>query len=398
MSQGPLTGFRVLDLSWHMAGPYCSKLLADYGAEVIKVERPGKGDPARSLPPFLEDVPGLERSGLFFYLNTNKKSITLNLRTEFGRQIVRRLAQEADIVVESFAPGTLRRLGLGQRTLAKLNPALVITSISNFGQTGPYRDYKATDAILTAMGGLNYVTGDPKREPLRPGGPQASYHAGLNAFLATLAALYEKEVTGEGQQADISMMECVAGILEYTTAMYSFGGAVRKRWYSRHPFTYPHGDIMPCKDGYVAVPPIGDWQLFCTFMGLPELTDERILVPTSRMEHWREFEEIMAGVLRTKTRQEVFEGANELRMPFTMVMTAEEIVKDPQNTHRGAFVTQQHPEMGPVTYPGAPVRLPLTPWRPGRAPLLGEHNREVYCDRLGYTPADLVRLREQGEI
>ena len=398
MAQGPLAGVKVLDLTWHMAGPFCSKLLADYGAEIIKIERPGTGDPARNLSPFLGNEPGLERSGLFFYLNTNKKSITLNLRSEFGRQTVRRLVQEADVLVESFSPGTLRRLGLGPRALAKLNPALVITSISNFGQTGPYRDYQATDATLTAMGGLNYVNGDPKREPLRPGGSQANYHAGMNAFLATLAAVYDKDVTGEGQRADISMMECIAGILEYTTAMYSFGGVVRKRWYSRHHMAYPHGDIMPCKDGYVAVPVSQDWAMLCEFMGHPELADERMTSLTYRMEHWREFEGIMWQLLGGKTRQEIFDAGQALHMNFTMVMNAEEIVNDPQNTYRGAFVTEKHPEMGPVTYPGAPVRLPLTPWRPGRAPLLGEHNREVYCDRLGYSSADLVRLRQQGAI
>lgn len=211
---------RVLDLTHHVAGPYCAKLLADFGADVIKVERPG-GDPARSLPPFPNDEPHPERSLLFSYLNTSKKSVTLNLKTPAGKSLFEKLLIDSDIVVENFAPRVMPSLDLDYDTLAAINPSLVMVSISNFGQTGPYRDYKAADIIHYALGGLMYIFGSADREPLKHALRQTQFKAGTNAATAALIGWYHQQFNGEGQHIDISIQECVSSALRDTTSLLS---------------------------------------------------------------------------------------------------------------------------------------------------------------------------------
>ncbi|MBI4308470.1 MAG: CoA transferase, partial [Chloroflexi bacterium] len=230
-----LEGLLVLDLATDVAGPYCAKLLAGFGADVIKVEPPSTGDPARSLGPFCGDGPDPERSVLFLYLNTAKKGVTLDLRTPEGARLLQELARRADAVVESFAPGFLESVGLGYGALRAANPGLVLTSVTPFGQTGPYRDYQATSIVNYALGGHLYITGAPGREPLQSGGYASEYAAGFHAAIATMAALWDREERGEGQHVDVSIVECMAALHQWSDVLYTHNGVIKGRGGNRHP-------------------------------------------------------------------------------------------------------------------------------------------------------------------
>jgi len=399
MEEQALSGLKVLDLTHFIAGPYCTKLMADLGAEVIKVERTGQGDGARALSPFFGDEPHPEKSGLFFYLNTNKKSITLNLKSETGVRLLKELARDADVVVENFEPRVMPYLGLSYEELKAINPSLVMTSISNFGQTGPYRDYKATGLTIMALGGPMAITGDEDR-PLKPGGSQAEYMAGLMGFSATLIALLWREETGLGQHVDLSIMECVSGNLEGATTEYPYLGISRRRLMQRFTYGHPMG-LYPCKDGYVIIiPGLGKMDSMAMLLGDPSLVEHELFKSSRlRQQRAKEFDELfLLPYLREHTRREVFEQAQELRMPFGYVMGIDELLEDAHLQARGFFVKAEHPQMGEVTYPGPPFRMGEGPWKAGRSPLLGEHNEEIYRQRLGYTREDLVQLREREII
>jgi len=391
-----LSGLLVLDLSEDISGPYCTKLLADYGAEVIKVEVPGWGDSSRRRGPFPGDQPDQERSGLFLFLNTSKKGITLNIKSRSGVEIFKRLVQEADILVENFCPGVMAGLGLDYEALAEVNPALIMTSISYFGQWGPYRDYQGSDIVAQAMGGLMQLTGDPALEPLKLPGSQAEFQAGLNAAVATLCALYFRDQSGQGQQIDVSLQEAVASILEASAAMYSYSGFVRGRMGPRHHLQCP-SRAMPCKDGWIHVQAGANWGHFATFVETPELMQPR-LASILRYRYADEVEGLVQPWLESHEAREIFSSAQEWRIPFAMVLGIDELMEDPQYKARGFFQEMDHPVAGRLTYPGAPFRMSETPWREGRAPLLGEHNEEIYCERLGFSKGDLARLRENGVI
>ncbi len=399
MLEQSLAGVKVLELGTYISAPYCAKLMADQGAEVIKVELPGVGDPSRRAGPFPGDRPDPEASGLFLQLNTSKKDVTLDYRTETGAGILKKLVAWADILVENFEPRFLPSLGLSYEDLEKINPGLVMASISGFGQSGPYKDYQATELVVEALGGLLQITGDPDREPHKVGGSQAEYHGGLNAFSGSLGVLWQRDETGAGQHVDISLMECISSILEYTTSMYSYMGAIRKRWYSRSITGYPQG-IMPCKDGHLiaVLGPMG-MEALAIMVENPELAeDARFSTREQRMINWREFDAAVLPWFMAHNRDEIVELAQALRMPFAKLMRIEEVVEDLQYKARDYFVEIDHPATGILTYPGAPFRRSDTISRIGRAPAMGEHNREVYCGLLGYTGDDLVRLRERRII
>jgi len=399
MQEQALSALKVLDLTHFIAGPYCTKLMADLGAEVIKVEKPGQGDGARALSPFLGDEPHPEKSGFFFYLNTNKKSITLNLKSETGVKLLKELAKDADVVVENFEPRVMPSLGLSYEELKGINPPLVMTSISNFGQTGPYRNYKATNLTVMALGGTMAITGDEYR-PLKPGGSQAEYMAGLMGFSATMIALLWREETGLGQHVDLSIMECISGNMEGATTEYPYLGVIRRRLMQRFTYGHPVG-FYPCKDGYVIViPGLGGMGPLAMLLGDPNLAEHELFKNARlRQQRAQEFDELfLLPYLREHTKREIFERAQELRMPFGYIQGIDELLNDRQLQAREFFVKVEHPVMGEVTYPGPPFRMEETPWKAGRAPLLGEHNEEVYCQRLGYTGEDMVKLRERGII
>ncbi len=395
-----MEGIKVLDLSEYISGPYCTKMLSAFGAEVIKIERPDEGDGARRMGPFLEDRPHPERSALFLYLNTNKKSITLNLQTPTGLGIIKKLVKTADVLVENFEHGVMPALGLGYENVERLNPRLVMTSISSFGQSGPYRDYKATSIISYALSGHLYINGEPDRGPLQGPGPQPEYQGGLHGFLGTMMALYSREETGVGQWLDISIMECMTGFHQFTITRYTYGGEIKQRsgnrYESDHPIT-----IYPCQDGYVALSASSRRQqeLLYTLIGRPELIeDPRFRTAQDRIANADVFDMIILPWLKERTKDELFHTCGEWRVPCAPVSDPEELLHDPHYQTRKFWVEVDHPETGKLTYPGAPFKMSETPWRAGRAPLLGEHNDEIYCQRLGYTMEDLARLREQGVI
>jgi crotonobetainyl-CoA:carnitine CoA-transferase CaiB-like acyl-CoA transferase len=403
---GPLAGVRVVDLTHHIAGPYCTKLLADYGAEVIKVERPDGGDPARRMGPFFHDEPGLEKSGLFLHLNTNKQSVTLDLKSEAGRRILLDLVRDADILVESFAPRVMPSLGLDYPLLHELNPRLTMTSISNFGHTGPYRDYKMTELTLYALGGTMHSTGVPDREPVKLALTVEQIYAGMVAATATMGAFMGASAGGSGQHVDLSLFEIMTG--NQDRAVQGFMGhqlaglkAVRAGG-SGGRNLLPSG-VYPCADGYVqffALTPV--WDRFCRMIDRPDLNDDAYYTAP---EHFSGNAEVKAEVdailyewLLPRTRREVMDAAQAAGYFCGALNTMEDVFSDIHLAARGFFASVEHPATGELRYPGAPFKMQASPWRAGRAPLLGEHTTQVLCERLGYTPAEIVRLREQGAI
>ena len=394
-----LAGIKVLDLTHYIAGPYCTKMLADYGAEVIKIEKPGGGDGARMMAPFFGDDPHPEKSGLFLYLNTSKRGVTLNLKSVTGVQIFRELVKDADVLVENFSPRVMPGLGLSYESLEKMNPRLVMTSISSFGQSGPYRDYKATEIVADAMGGWSTVIGHTEREPLKPGGNQAQFVAGMLGATGTMAAFYGQETAGVGQHLDISIMDAVLYIQMNITSMYSYDQVIRKRYGSR---VWPApGGILPCRDGYIGAITVTaeKWPVLCQWMGMPELIeDPRFRTATERSENVDELDAIMISWLVQYDADELFREAQKRGLPFGVPASAKMLVESPHLNERGYFVEVDHPVTGRVRYPGAQVKMGNLPYELKRAPLLGEHNEEIYCRRLGYSKNDLVRLREQGVI
>lgn len=398
MSSGALAGVKVIDLTHHIAGPYATKLLADFGADVLKIERPG-GDPGRRLPPFYHDEPHPEKSLPFLYLNTNKRSVTLNLKSETGRAILMDLLADADALVENFAPSVMPRLGLDAETLRAHNPRLVVASVSNFGQTGPWRDYRATEIVAYALGGLMYIFGAYDREPLKHALHQAQFKAGSNLASATLMALYHQRLTGRGQRVDVSIQESIASALRDVTNNYTYTGAVRRR---QPNHTGDLTRLRAVSDGYVLPNPgIGaalDWQILVDFLEAPELDDPRFDNASARLENAEALGAILDDIFATKRKQEIFYAAHEKRFIYGVIDSPEETVDNPQIQARGYYVPLPHPDLGEITFPGAPFLMGDSPWQVhAAAPRLGEHNAAVLGD-LGYSAQDLAYLRASEVI
>jgi crotonobetainyl-CoA:carnitine CoA-transferase CaiB-like acyl-CoA transferase len=400
MAARALSDLHVLDLSDGIAGAYCTKLLADHGAEVIKIEPPDTGDRLRALGPWRDDVPDGEIGGLHLYLNGGKKSVTLDLSTQSGVVILRKLLRQVDVLVESFQPDSLAAAGLGYDDLKDEFPDLIYATVTPFGRTGPWRDFTGDAFVAYATGGLMYVTGDPEREPLANGADSAEYFAGQNLAIGILSALAWRDAGGGGQRVETSLMEAIAANNEYGTVLYSFMGAVRRRWYSRHPFRYP-SDIFACRDGHVAVlfGRLGLQEL-AVVIERPDLIDHELFVDSAaRYLRWREFEELLRPYLESHTAREIVEAGQDLHQPFALVPTIADLLADPHLAEREYFVEIQHPQAGALSYPGPPWRMSATPWQTGRAPLLGEHSAEILSgDATGYDQTDLTVLRERGII
>ena len=404
MPDSALGDVKVLDLTNLVAGPYCTKLLADYGAEVIKVERPGLGDGARRLGPFPGDLPHGEKSGLFLHLNTNKQSITLDLKTEAAGTVIRELVKEADIVVESFRPGTMARFGLDYETLHSINPTLVMTSISNFGQTGPYRDFRLADVMVYGMGGEMCSTGIAEREPVKLGVNVLLYQAGATASVATMGALFAAREQGIGQHVDVSIMETQVGSIDRrmsTLIGYQYTGEITGRSPLGSGAGYPYGAI-PCSDGYLEISAgRGYFPRAVSMLGSPaELEEPKWYAAGAQAdpELKEEFDRILLTWSLEHTKAEAWAIAQESRVLSAPLNTMEELAGDPEFTRRGAFVEIDHPVAGTLNYPARPFIMSDSPWSIRRpAPLLGQHNQEV-LSRLGYSNQDIVRLSEQGAI
>ena len=409
---GLLDGVRVLDLTHYIAGPYCTKLLAGLGADVIKVEHPQRGDGVRWLGPFASGGPPFrkvgpegisppEDSAWFLYLNTAKQSLALDLKSAEGRQVILELASKADILVENFAPGTLDSLGLGYEELQGVNPALVVTSISNFGQTGPYRDWKATELNLYALGGLMNITGEPEQEPLKEGMPLAQLGAGQNAFAATMAALMYAEETGEGQQIDLSIAEYATNILENALMQYSYSGQeysrVGNRGYGRAAW-----GIYPCQDGHVGIiaGPDTQWPEVARIMEREELSDPRFTSRAGRLEHADEVDAYMLPWLVSNNKVDIFKAGQDSGLGFSFVATMKDILEMEQLLDRSYFVELDHPVAGKLIYPGAPImpEKDVDAWVFRRAPLLGEQTYQVLDSWLGYSEERVSALADQGVL
>ena len=297
MPGGLLDGIRVLDLGTEVSGPFCSKLLADYGAEVIKVEPPGEGDPARRMGPFVGDDPHPDKSIPFLYINTNKRGVTLDIGSESGKAVLAALLRNADVVVENYPPAQAETRGADYAALSHHNPGLVVTSITAFGQTGPYRDFSATDLVVSAFSGLMYHSGDSDREPLRNALSQSLYVAGANAAIATLAALFQRLTTGRGQHVDVSAIECMATHLVQAVPYYTYMGAIKGRRPVRGSGIE---ELMPARDGYVVPSVQGSqpWSVIADLIGPQELNDPRFATGSGRIEHGEELKQLLVEGLR----------------------------------------------------------------------------------------------------
>ncbi len=398
-----LAGIKILEYGEFIAAPYCGKLLADLGAEVIKIENPGSGDRARAWGPFPQDIPHSEKSGLFLFLNTNKLSITLDPQTRLGARLLDRLLAGADVLIESMPAAELEKAGLDYPRLAGLNPSLVVTSISPFGRTGPYRDYRGGDLIVSHLSSEAF--GNPAEgvedmetsSPLKGPAHAADFMTGLTAGLATLAAVLAQQAGGGGQHIDISGQEALASVVRQELAFCLVEGLYPTRQIGRKR---RGGILYPCKDGYVCIWIGPHWQKLVEMMGNPDWALDPIFAsPVSRAEHMEDFNRLMLLYTLEHTAAEIAAASVVYGVPVAPVRSVKELAADEQLAYRNFFTTIDHPLAGRLEYPGAPYQLSATPWQVNRpAPLLGEHNEEIYCRRLGYLRPDLVRLRQAGVI
>ena len=412
--EGLLAGLKIIDLTQYIAGPYCTKLLATLGAEVIKIERPGTGDPMRYVGPSLDKVRTVDHASTqssgetgawFLYLNTSKKSLVLDLKTPQGYEALVKLIQSADILIENFAPGVMDRLGLSYKHLQSNNPKLVMTSISNFGQSGPYKNWKASEINLYAAGGLMNITGEPEEEPLKEGAPLAQLGAGQNAMVATLSALAYAEDYGEGQHIDISIAEYATNILENALMQYSYSGVeysrVGNRGYGRAAW-----GIYPCQDGYVGIiaGPDQRWPQVSLIMDREELADPRFESRQGRLINADEVDALMLPWLLEHDKVDIFKAGQDEGLGFAYVASMQDILEMEQLEARDYFVTIDHPRAGKLKYPGAPISPQLnngsssgghSAWVYRPAPLLGEHSIEL-LGQLGYSVNEINQIRSNN--
>lgn len=395
--QSSLEELRVLELSSGVAGAYCGKLFADYGADVIKVEPPS-GDPLRRQGPFPGDRPQREAGALWLYLGTNRRSVTLDISQPTGQRLFRRLVEDANVVVEGFAHGYLDSLGLGFEALRSIKKRIVLLSITPYGGSGPKAGWRATNLTSFASGGQMSLTGDPDREPLVNGGYQAEYQAGLQAFAAAAVAAHQADATEVPQHVDISAQECMASALE----LYLPWWAYLKRDISKRRGNVLSGmvGVFPAAAGYIGLHVMPrDWPRFARAIGRDDLIDDpRFRDHHTRLQHNDELEAIVYAWAAGEDAKELYRHAGAARAPVAFVHTLGDLLESDQLRAREYFHEVEHPVAGRRTYPGPPVRMGEIEWEAGRAPLLGEHNQEVYCGELGLAAGELARLRAAGVV
>lgn len=393
-----LAALRVLELGTFVSAPFCGKLFAGYGAEVIKVEPPD-GDLARAHGPFMDGIPDPETSALFLYLNTGKKSVVLDLHTPAGREAFLRLAAQCDVMIENFRPADLRALGLTYAALREVNPRLVLVSITPFGQEGPYADYRANNLIAFAMGGQMHMTGTQEGGPLKNGGYQADYQGGLNGFSAAMLAVLAAERDGEGQHVDISVQHCMAPILEASIPYYSYLGRWAGIRRGNHMSSFI--GIYPCRDGHLGVHVMPrNWKPFTNCIGRPDLfNDPRFETQALRAAHNDELMAELYGWAATQEKHVVYRRAGAMRAPITFVHTMPDLLESPQLSARGFIQRVEHPVAGAASYPGPPWWMgPGGGWTTGRAPLLGEHTTEVLCNLASLSATEVAALKGEGGV
>ena len=417
--EGFLQNYRILDLT-DEKGHLCGRLLGDMGADIIKIEPP-EGDPSRHTGPFYHDEPNPEKSLSWFYANANKRGITLNLETTGGRQILEQLVGSADLIIESFSPGYMAKLGLDYSFLVKIKPDIILTSITPFGQSGPYAHYKVTDLVAVATGGMANVFGDADRPPVRISAPQAYYLGSQHAAIGSLFALYHRELTGEGDWVDVSIQEAILFTLTYHLPLWEHRQVVRRRSgpFFPRPRPQPLGEfknrlIYPCQDGYVSL----------SFQGgnHAAINSSRALVAWANKEgyalklkdyDWETWdsdqieqslqdflEGEIAPFLLVKTKAKLLEGAAKRKILLAPVTTTADLPQNPQLAFRDYWLKVFHPELNDtLTYPGPAVKVAECPQQIyRRAPTVGEHNREVYQGELGLSSEELSLLKSRGVI
>ena len=395
----PLEGVRVVEMGSLLAGPFCGQLLADFGAEVIKLEPPGKGDPMRLWGRHRKEG----RTLWWPIIARNKKSVTLDLREEEGQELARRLISGADVVVENFRPGTLERWGLGFEDLGRGNPGLVMVRVSGYGQTGPYRDQAGFGSIGEAMGGIRHVTGFPDRPPPRVGISLGDSLAATFGALGAVTALYNREANGgKGQMVDVGIYEAVLALMESTIPEYALTGHIRGRTGAILPFVAPSNTYPTSEGDYVVIGANADtvFARFAGALGHPEWAEDgRYATHYARGENQEELDGLIADWTSERTAEEVIEAMREASVPAGKLFTAEDMLADEQYAARNNIVEVEDPEIGPFPMQNVVPRLSDTPgevrWT---GPLLGQHNEEIYREVLEISDEDLESLRERGIV
>lgn len=408
MPYNTLTPIRVIDASTGIAGPYAGKMLADYGAEVIKLELPSAPDHSRNAGAFPGGTPHPEKSALYLHLNAGKRGITLDPSTDDGRRIFTDLAAQSDVVLESFRPGTMADWRIGYHDLREVRGDIVMTSVTPYGQSGPHKDYEYTELTIFASGGAMHREGLPDREPLRYGAEIAQYFSGTTAAAATMIALFGVTMHGEGEWIDISMQECFAGHPHQVgrRAPWIYGNEPDERKPPRLAAAgmrepYAVGSFR-CKDGYVSFLPLGSrmWPQLARMIDRPDLINNpRFASADDRTERREELEAIFQAWFDDHTRMEVFAAGQREMLPCAPIMETREALENPHFRERSYFIDLIHPDAGALTYTGLPFRLSdndATPNTP--APRLGQHNAEIYADLLNITPSKLAELHAKGVV
>lgn len=392
----PLDGIKVLDMTRVLAGPYCTMMLGDMGADVVKVERP-EGDDTRGYgPPFLNG-----ESAYFMSINRNKRSLTLNLKHREALQVLGRLIETADVLVENFRPGTMEGFGFGYEKVQQINPRLVFCSISGFGHTGPKSELPGYDLIIQGEGGTASLTGDPNGPPYKVGTSQADIVAGMMAFQGILLALLARVQTGRGQKIDLGMLDCQVALLTYQAGIYFATGQSPTRMGNQHPTITPY-ETYRCQDGYInlACGNDGMWRNFCKAAGHEDWSkDERFLTNAARVQNRRALSSLIEPIMLEKSTQEWIEVLRQVGIPCGKIQSVGEVCEDPQVLARDMVVPIEHPKAGPLRVTGVPIKLSDTPGAVVLPPpLLGEHNREVLKEWLHMSASDVEQLRQGGAV
>ena len=393
---GPLKGVRVLDMTWALAGPYGTMVLCDLGAEVIKVESPDGGDPSRKSLPFIEGV-----SSYFLSVNRGKKSVAVNLRHPQGKEIVLALANQSDVLVENFRPGVMDRLGLGYGALRETNPRIIYAACSGFGQKGPYAHRPAYDVVVQGMGGTLSITGEAGGPPVRVGFSIGDIGGGIFTALGVLAALHERESSGQGQMVDISMLDGQIALLENAFARFFATGEVPQRIGTRHPLRTPF-QAFPTQDGHIVLAASEErfWQRLCQVINRPDLLgDERFKDNPSRTRNHDQLEPILKEITQTKKTAEWVALMDKNDIPCGPVNSIDQVVDDPHTAAREMITEVEHSKAGRLKVVNSPLKLSRTPVKIERAcPELGEHTEEILQNLLGFSQEKITELRSLQAI
>ena len=391
----PLDGIKVLDLTRVLAGPYCTMMLADMGADVVKVERPGAGDDTRGYgPPFLHG-----ESAYFMSINRNKRSLTLNLKHDKALAIMRRMLEMTDVVVENFRPGTMESFGFGYEAVREFNPRIVFCSISGYGHTGPEAKLPGYDLIIQGKGGIASLTGDPAGPPFKVGTSQADIIAGMMGFQGILLALLARQQTGQGQKVDIGMLDCQVALLTYQAGIYFATGESPTRMGNQHPTITPY-ETYQCQDGYLNLACGNDnmWRAFCRAIEQEAwIDDPRFHTNAARVEHRRQLSALIEPVMLQKTTQEWIELLRGHCLPCGPIQSVGEVCEDPQVLARDMVLPLEHPKAGTIRVTGVPIKLSDTPGEVhSPPPILGEHTSQVLSDWLQLDAAEVDALHQES--